>query len=218
LPVHQPTHGRGGRLGPTGGRLAALPLGNARAHLQAERRALLRLCRQLSPAEWEAPSLCAGWRVRDVVAHVLGGAHDAADLRPAGGLDAWTARSVAKRHDWPTAALLRELETIVHPRGIERLFVAVLLLDNWTHQEDIRRPLGRPRLQDPARLRWLLRFGRLAPLWNARGLRLVATDLDVAVGRGPEARGPAADLILAVLGRRSAAAHLSGPGAARLHA
>ncbi|MGV7423183.1 maleylpyruvate isomerase N-terminal domain-containing protein, partial [Mycobacterium kansasii] len=23
------------------------------------------------PQEWESPSLCAGWRVRDVVAHVL---------------------------------------------------------------------------------------------------------------------------------------------------
>src|SRR5436853_509634 len=25
----------------------------------------------LSPGQWEAPTLCAGWRVRDVVAHVV---------------------------------------------------------------------------------------------------------------------------------------------------
>ena len=38
---------------------------------RAERRDLADLCAGLSPADWEAPSLCAGWRVRDVVAHVV---------------------------------------------------------------------------------------------------------------------------------------------------
>ena len=35
-----------------------------------ERRALADFLETLSPAEWDRPSLCRGWRVRDVVAHV----------------------------------------------------------------------------------------------------------------------------------------------------
>ena len=35
-----------------------------------QRLTLARLLEGLSEAEWEHPSLCAGWRVRDVAAHV----------------------------------------------------------------------------------------------------------------------------------------------------
>src|SRR5690606_41760222 len=38
---------------------------------RAERADLLAFLRGLTPEQWEAPSLCAGWRVRDVVAHVV---------------------------------------------------------------------------------------------------------------------------------------------------
>ena len=38
--------------------------------LSAERHELLNLCRDLTPQQWNEPSLCEGWRVRDVVAHV----------------------------------------------------------------------------------------------------------------------------------------------------
>lgn len=41
------------------------------AMVQQEKRDLTALLRELTPQEWESPSLCAGWRVRDVVAHVL---------------------------------------------------------------------------------------------------------------------------------------------------
>jgi len=37
-----------------------------------ERAALLDLLAELSPSEWDAPTVCTGWSVRDVVAHVLG--------------------------------------------------------------------------------------------------------------------------------------------------
>ena len=36
-----------------------------------ERQALLELLETLTPEQWNAPSLCAGWRVRDVVAHMV---------------------------------------------------------------------------------------------------------------------------------------------------
>jgi uncharacterized protein (TIGR03083 family) len=37
-----------------------------------ERAALLALLRDLSPAEWAAPTVCAGWSVQDVALHLLG--------------------------------------------------------------------------------------------------------------------------------------------------
>jgi uncharacterized protein (TIGR03083 family) len=43
--------------------------------LAAEQAAVLRFCRTLSAEEWVAPSGCAGWTVRDVVAHMGAGYH-----------------------------------------------------------------------------------------------------------------------------------------------
>ena len=37
----------------------------------AERFALRALLRQLDAEEWDHPSVCDGWRVRDVAAHVI---------------------------------------------------------------------------------------------------------------------------------------------------
>ncbi len=41
-----------------------------RAETFAERRRLAGLLAELTPAQWAASSLCAGWRVREVVAHI----------------------------------------------------------------------------------------------------------------------------------------------------
>ncbi|RMB61298.1 maleylpyruvate isomerase N-terminal domain-containing protein [Tessaracoccus antarcticus] len=35
----------------------------------ATRRRLVGLLTNLAPADWDVPSLCHGWRVREVVAH-----------------------------------------------------------------------------------------------------------------------------------------------------
>jgi hypothetical protein len=47
---------------------------------------------------------------------------------------------------------------------------------------------------------------------RAAGVRLVATDADVVIGDGPEVRGPAVALLLAVSGRAAALDDLAGPG------
>ena len=36
---------------------------------RAERTQLATLLHSLTPQQWQTPSLCAGWSVRDVVAH-----------------------------------------------------------------------------------------------------------------------------------------------------
>ena len=44
---------------------------NALEMATAERTDFADLLADLTPEEWEAASLCEGWRVRDVVAHVM---------------------------------------------------------------------------------------------------------------------------------------------------
>lgn len=85
----------------------------------------------------------------------------------------------------------------------------------------MRRPLGMPRQIPAERLGCALPFAVTAPplrgFWNARGVRLVATDLDWSRGRGPEARGSGEALLMVLAGRRGVAGELTGPGAAILH-
>jgi hypothetical protein len=61
----------------------------------------------------------------------------------------------------------------------------IALVDGLIHHQDIRRPLGQPREIPTERLRHALNFALIAPpiggFRRARGLRLVATDLDWAV-------------------------------------
>jgi hypothetical protein len=51
---------------------------------------------------------------------------------------------------------------------------------------------------------------------RAAGLALRATDIDWAVGSGPEVSGPALSLIMAITGRAAALDGLSGDGVATL--
>jgi uncharacterized protein (TIGR03083 family) len=43
---------------------------NPDAALIAERTSLFKTLQTLTPEEWDTPSLCDGWRVRDVATHV----------------------------------------------------------------------------------------------------------------------------------------------------
>lgn len=191
---------------------------NARQQLRAERQELLDLGLTLSPAEWDAPSLCAGWRVRDVLAHLCGNDHDFFGdiLAVRGNLDAANALAVERRRAWPIGRLLDEWASLVPVHGAARLFAMLLIMDNWIHQEDIRRALDRPRPQHPERVAWVLRLARVAPYSRGKQLTLVATDLDLTLGRGPAVYGAAADLIMAITGRRDQLAVLDGPGVVQL--
>ncbi len=51
---------------------------------------------------------------------------------------------------------------------------------------------------------------------RVRDVRLAATDADWAFGRGPEVRGTAEALLMAVAGRRGIDAELTGPGRERI--
>jgi len=44
----------------------------SRDHMRAERRDISRVLQSLTPEQWSAASLCDGWSVRDLVAHLVG--------------------------------------------------------------------------------------------------------------------------------------------------
>ena len=190
------------------------------------------LLHDLERQEWDAPSLCEGWRVRDVVGHMeyghtrhLGGA--ALDLvRQRFDL---VAGSSALSVEWATrhrpdellAIWDHDLVEVRTRRGVSR-FVKwpAALVDHLIHHQDMRRPLGRARTIPPERLRAALdALGLIhSPLFDTRdrveGFRLVATDLDWSRGAGPEVAGPAEALLLAAGGRSVAYADLDGAGLA----
>jgi uncharacterized protein (TIGR03083 family) len=197
------------------------------AQARAERQDLLELLEGLSPGEWREPSLCAGWTVHDVVAHVLSydelGPRQLASRFVRGRLlvDRVNAVGLTEYVTRSPAELVELLRAHLTPRGLPAgMGGAIALTDGLIHQQDIRRPLGRPRAIPADRLLPALRTALLGPVLRgvlrARDVRLVATDLDWSFGRGPEVHGTAEALLMAAAGRTAVAGELSGPGAARL--
>ncbi|MBF4997570.1 maleylpyruvate isomerase family mycothiol-dependent enzyme [Nocardia sp. BSTN01] len=192
------------------------------AELLADERAeLIALLRDLSDDEWEASSLCAGWRVRDVVSHLLydeitplGYARFA--LRRRMNTDRINGDLVDRTRELTTADLLDRFERC--GRRITRLLPRIGLADILVHQQDIRRPLGRPRTIPAARVIAVLEHPDpfATPGRYTRGLRFVATDMEWASGTGPEVRGPGEALALAVVGRPVVLDELTGDGVATL--
>jgi uncharacterized protein (TIGR03083 family) len=183
----------------------------------------------LTPAQWDSPTLCAGWSVRDVVAHCVSfeglscGQLVARFLKGRLQTDRINAIAVAALNDRSTDELIALLRDNAEPHGLGGGFGGrIALTDNMIHQQDIRRPLGIPRMITTERLNTAMDFIRYAPTirgaWRARGVQLVATDLDWSYGRGPEVRGPGEALLMVMAGRPDALRDLDGPGAGTLAA
>lgn len=192
-----------------------------------EREEFAALLADFSPEQWEAPTLCDRWRVRDVVAHVI--SYDELDRlgllgRFAKGrflLNRINAVGVADYASRPPQELSELMRIHAEPSGLPAGFGGMIaLVDGMIHQQDIRRPMGLPRDIPAERLLPALSFAVTAPtilgFWRTRGVRLVATDLDWSTGRGPEVRGAAESLLMAMAGRRGVVGELSGPGQAKL--
>lgn len=185
----------------------------------------------LSAEQWRTPSLCAGWTVREVAAHLV---------PPAGGYSNWglawrvirfrgdldrmvdvTTRRAARR---PVADLVGELRE----RAATKLSPPVVgaagpMADTAIHLRDAARPLGLD--VDPGPSTWLPVLEFLVSRPAARGfiprdrltrLRLTATDQSWSWGEGEEVRGTSEALALAVAGRGVVLPELDGPGVAVL--
>ena len=91
------------------------------------------------------------------------------------------------------------------------------LIDSLVHHQDIVRPLGlvhemAPQAAAVAADRCRLLSGLMGSRALVRRVRLVATDLDWARGRGPTVRGPMQELLMLCAGRTTAAVGLTGDG------
>lgn len=143
--------------------------------LRAEWESFAALIGSLSPAEWDAPTRCTGWAVRDVAGHVTGSAADsargtigtrtadqqAASLRGHGAADLAETLSAAASRLCPFLLSLDD-ETWAGPSPVpERSLgngVLTLWYDTFVHGDDIRAALGQPSQDGPgltASVLWL---------------------------------------------------------------
>ena len=194
-----------------------------------ERRDLADLLEDLTPEQWLQPSLCDGWTVRDVVAHLISyeelGYIGAAGTLLRAGFRPGRMNEI-RRHvyrDHSPEQLVEILRSHLQPHGFTAAFGgSVGLTDCLIHHQDIRRPLGLPREVPPDRLVEALDFSLRAPVLpskrNAAGVRVLASDVDWQHGRGPEIRGPGEALLMALAGRADALGELDGPGVVALTA
>lgn len=190
-----------------------------------ERTDLAEFLDTLTPQQWRTESLCAGWTVKDVVAHVV----SYEELNLAGLLKRFAKGrvvhanevGVAEYSTMSTDELLEFLNRHLRPQGLTAGFGGMIgLVDGTVHHQDIRRALGRPRTVPAQRLRRILPLvpgnPRLGAGRRIKGLRLRANDIEWEHGSGPEVTGTGEALLLAMTGRRQAAEELAGTGAATL--
>ncbi|WP_353649406.1 maleylpyruvate isomerase family mycothiol-dependent enzyme [Nakamurella sp. A5-74] len=188
-----------------------------------------RLTQELSAAtrtDWEQQSLCAGWTIRDLAAHLL----MPFELTVPGVLrrlvtarfdfdrlaDRW-ARADRRTGTEITAALsVTTADAFNVPGAGERAPLSHLVI----HAQDVRVPLGLAGSCGPEAGRLVL-TGLTAGRHSVgphllTGLHLRATDADWSLGDGPVVEGRASALISALAGRAASAAALAGDGAPEL--
>lgn len=197
--------------------------------IDAERSGLADLLDELSPSEWETPSLCDGWRVREVAAHLTLSQNPVLAttfslLRARGDVNRMISDTARRRAALPTAEYSRLLRGMLGSRR-KIVFVTAMapLIDVLVHGQDIAVPLGRARAMPPT-----VAAAAATDVWSRswpfnarrrlRGLRLVATDTAWSVGDGASVEGPIGALLLLLTGREAALGRLTGDGVRRLTA
>lgn len=183
------------------------------------------LLHDLEPEEWEQPSLCDGWNVRDVVGHILYGNELRLVTLP------WKLARFGFSSDRSGKHYSIERATGRSPQELVEAFDSrdpwagtckvfpprLTLLDRLVHHQDIRRPLGHTRDIPAERLVAVLNeTPTLGSVFGAKrrtkGLRFEAADVDWTWGSGPVVTGTGEALLMAMLGRGVALDDLEGPG------
>ncbi|GAA1762936.1 maleylpyruvate isomerase family mycothiol-dependent enzyme [Kocuria aegyptia] len=196
--------------------------------VHAERQALIRDLEGLPAQQWARPSLCPGWDVHDVLAHLVDDARTTRlgflrRLAAAGfDFDRCNARGIARERRADPRDTLAAFRAVSGRTTSAPAPPATRLVEAFVHGQDIRRPLSLTRacptgpvaeaLRHQLRTSTKVGGGRE----RAAGLRLVATDAQLDAGAGPEVHGSALALLLAVSGRPVGPEELTGPGAAAL--
>lgn len=201
------------------------------AAIDAQRERTAELLDRLTDDEWSQPSLCAGWTIRDVAAHLTLQQQGIADLlgfmikHPGslGGMNRMINRAARFKAEWPTDQLITGIRSMIGSRRHNVGLTPVeTLIDIVVHGQDIAIPLGReleapPTVSAIAATR-VCSYGGTgkAAVFDSLPLgpyRLIATDVDWSNGGdGPKIQGPMIALLLLLTGRRVALSRLQGPG------
>ena len=197
------------------------------AAIDRQRLATADLLDGLTDEQWNHASLCEGWTVRDVAAHLtlqqVGlGAAVLMGMRHPGGLNRMIRTSARSRAAVPVEQLTEQIRAMV---GSRRHNIGVTsreaLMDVLVHGQDIAIPLHLS-FEMPteaaavaATTAWSCggkgkaRVFRNVPV---QGFRLSASDIAWSVGKGPEIEGPISAILLLLTGRLVALPRLSGEG------
>jgi len=198
-----------------------------REAVAGERSDLADLLAELPAEDWDKPTLCAGWRVRELVAHItmpfrlsmpgflLG------MFRARGNFDRLADRHARRDAADLSAAELTEClrQNINHPWKPPGGGYEGALSHDVIHGLDITVALGIDRQVPADRLRHIL--GDMKPRRlkyfgvDVTGIQLRATDLDWTYGTGEVLTGKAQDLLLVLCGRTLPPDHLTGTPATR---
>jgi len=193
--------------------------------IATERRAFADTLETLTPGQWETPSLCEGWLVKDVAAHLLVG--------PTTSMPEFLVAMTTSRFDFNRAN--RKLTATRADRSTEELVSLIRqhadsrftpprqdwrapLMDLFIHRLDCLVPLEIPTDRPLAPWRTILDFlvepstQRLFTKGPAADVTLEATDVSWSHGSGPAVAGTAEALGLALARRAAGLARLSGPG------
>jgi len=192
-----------------------------------QRLELHKLLQQLSPEQWRTPSLCQGWSVQDVAAHVISapqlGASSMIKLMPSmlrHGYNGMTLRDGQARGSASTPAILEQYEQFASiRRGPWMVNVKETLTDTLVHFQDLARPLGIEHTM-PAEAAVVVaqRLERTGLMLGSRkvlrSVSMIATDINFESGIGEPVIGPISELVMLRAGRSPRWDTLAGPGVA----
>ncbi len=199
--------------------------------IDTHRQDLVQLLESLSAEEWRQPSLCAGWTVRQVAAHLALQntrwsqlPRAMVDLTRHGGMDGAIHAMACRHAELPVDDIIGEIRDRISVwRPLPTVTYCETAIDYLVHGQDIALPLGRD-LPMPMELAALAadRVWSRARMFHAKrrfaGYRFVADDVEWAAGQGREVCGPIGALLLLLTGRLAALAQLTGPGVTALRA
>src|SRR2546423_829548 len=196
--------------------------------IRSERAALVDALGKLSDADWDKPSLCGGWTVHDVLAHMVA----TAEMTP----PKFFGKLIGSGFNFSTMTR-KEIARVGTGRGGPELVEALRaridartappgpapswLGETIVHGEDIFRALNGYREHPVGHVVAVADFYKGSNLLigaksRIAGVTLRATDTDWTHGSGPEVSGPAIALVMAMTGRKVALDDLSGDGVAVL--
>jgi uncharacterized protein (TIGR03083 family) len=196
--------------------------------IAAQRAELAEILTGLPEPSWDEPTLCAGWRVREVVAHITmpfrySRGRFGLELAKSRGRFNEMADRVARRDaaQMSPADLTGAVRSNTgHPWKPPGGGLSGALAHDLIHGLDITVPLGLDRPVPEDRLRLILP-GSLSDRSvkffgvDLDGIELRAQDMDWTLGSGTPLTGAAADLLLVLSGRTLPAGRLTGEPAAR---